>query len=96
MNSCFLVGRIHEMPEPTISSKGTSAIMTVACKRAFPESDGSYLSDLFFVRLWNGIAEETRETCQAGDPIAIRGRLICDPDYRTLIIAEHVSRPNAF
>ncbi|MGM9941935.1 MAG: single-stranded DNA-binding protein [Bulleidia sp.] len=96
MNSCFLVGRIQSMPEPTIPSRGTTAEITVSCRRAFPEPDGSYVTDLFSVRLWNGIAEETRDSCQIGDPIAIRGRLVNENGTRTLIVAEHVSRPNAF
>ena len=95
MNSCFIVGHIDEMPVNDTSSVNTRCLMKVSCNRSYAEADGTYVQDVFSVLLWRGVAEETCNCCNRGDPIAVKGRLIME-NNKPLIVAEQVSLPAGF
>ena len=95
MNSCFLVGHIEQMPVSDRPGPFQRATMKIRCTRPYAEADGSFVEDLFSVSLWRGIADDTCSTCKAGDPVAVKGRLIMQ-DGQPIIVAEHVYLPAGF
>ena len=95
MNSCFIVGHIHEMPVPVTEGMRTRSVMKISCTRPYPEPDGTFTQDVFTIMLWRGMAEDACSACNKGDAVAVKGRLIMEKD-QPLIIAEHMSLPATF
>ena len=62
-------------------------------------ANGKYETDFFRCVLWNGVAANTSEYCQAGDVVGIKGRLQTrsyesenkEIKYITEVIAERVT-----
>lgn len=72
MNNVNLVGRIANIEETDSNSK---TVVTVAISRDYKDSSGIYETDLIPCVLWNGVASATKEYCQKGDVIGIKGKI---------------------
>ena len=76
MNIVAFVGKISEPPKLRESAQGNKfATMVVSVPRPFTNSEGIYELDELTFTLWKGIAETTARIAQAGDQVAIKGRL---------------------
>ncbi len=100
MNQVVLVGRLTDKPVVIESENGKKyTTIVLAVQRAFKNSEGKFETDFFRCVLWNGIAANTSEYCQAGDVIGIKGRLQTrsyetpekEIKYITEVIAERVT-----
>lgn len=76
LNQVVLVGRLTKNPEiiSTESGKKVSTI-TLAVQRTYKNSAGIYETDFINCVLWDAIAANTREYCQKGDVVGVKGRL---------------------
>lgn len=76
INSCTMVGRIARMPELLEDEHGSQRyVLLLEVERPFRNTRGQYDSDVFPVELWRGSAEMTKDHCQVGAYIGLRGRL---------------------
>lgn len=97
-NNAVLIGRlVKEIETKEINGKEV-AIATLAVQRSYKNEEGIYETDFVPVKLWGGIVENTKEYCQKGDLIAVKGRLESEViempignDYRISIVAEKIS-----
>ena len=100
LNQVFLVGRLTDKPTVMETESGKKyTTIVLAVQRAFKNADGKYETDFFRCVLWNGVAANTSEYCQAGDVVGIKGRLQTrsyesenkEIKYITEVIAERVT-----
>ena len=74
-------------------------IINIAVQRQFKNIDNKYDTDFFRCVLWNGMASNTKNYCQRGDIVGVKGRVqnrnYVDSEnntrYITEIIAEKIS-----
>ncbi len=78
MNDIVLVGEIADISKK--AGKYLSGEITLAVKRPFKESDGTYYYDKIPVTIWRGGVETIIEHYKIGDTIGIRGRLEDSPE----------------
>ncbi len=100
MNGCYMTCRVRELPKMSETGTNSKCTMVVECDRPFRAMDGSIPSDIFFVEVWRGIADELMAACQVGSTIVIQGRMEStikqiegQTFYDTRIIAENVDYP---
>ena len=100
VNQIVLVGRIARTPEVRETETGKKiSTITLAVPRNYKNINGEYDTDFLDCTLWDSVAESTREYCQTGDMIGIKGRvqnrIIDTPEgikkKKTEIIAEKVT-----
>lgn len=100
LNSLTIVGRLVSDPQINETENGKKiSIITLAVTRHFKNANGEYDTDFIDCTLWAGIAEKTREYCEKGNMIAVKGRIQSKiikkedgTDYKKMeIIAERVS-----
>ena len=75
MNIVLLTGRLTQDVEIIEHPNGNYARVTLAVRREFKNSDGTYDTDFFPVTLWEGIASTCKEFCKKGSLISIKCRL---------------------
>ncbi len=75
MNHVILVGRLTDEPDMLESNDQSRMVINLAVPRTFKNSEGIYETDFLRCVLWNGIAKKTKEYCQKGDIVCVRGRL---------------------
>ena len=95
MNTCFIVGKIVEMPEKGENAVRNTCVMVIDSTRPYCENDGCFKRDRFTVRLWKGIADEVIQSAHVKDAVAIKGRIEME-DTHPIIVAEHVSLVSCF
>ena len=89
LNQIVLVGRIKEIKE---DKKNKCGIMTLAVQQNFKNSNGEYDINFIDIKMFGGIAENTKEYCKNGDMVGIKGRLQkLENDKQLNIIAERVT-----
>lgn len=75
MNIVLLVGRLTQDVEIKEHSSGSYARITLAVRRDFKNSDGTYDTDFLPITLWEGAATTCKEYCKKGSLISIKCRL---------------------
>lgn len=76
LNQVILVGRLVKTPEVLETENGIKrSIITLAVPRSFKNIHGEYETDFIDCVLWQGVAENTKEYCDKGDILGIRGRI---------------------
>lgn len=95
MNTCFIVGKIVEMPEKGKETVRNTCVMVIDSTRPYSENDGSFKKDRFAVRLWKGVADEVMQSAHVKDAVAVKGRIEMEEE-RPVIVAEHVSLVSCF
>ena len=89
LNQIVLVGRIKEIKE---DKKNKCGIMTLAVQQNFKNTNGEYDINFIDIKMFGGIAENTKEYCKNGDMVGIKGRLQkLENDKQLNIIAERVT-----
>ena len=100
INQIILVGRLTGDPEIEEYENGKKrTIIYIAVQRQFKNIDNKYDTDFFRCVLWNGMASNTKNYCQRGDIVGVKGRVqnrnYVDSEnntrYITEIIAEKIS-----
>lgn len=100
INQIILVGRLTGDPEIEEYENGKKrTIINIAVQRHFKNIDNKYDTDFFRCVLWNGMASNTKNYCQHGDIVGVKGRVqnrsYVDSEnntrYITEIIAEKIS-----
>lgn len=100
INQIILVGRLTGAPEIEEYENGKKrTIINIAVQRQFKNIDNKYDTDFFRCVLWNGMASNTKNYCQRGDIVGVKGRVqnrnYVDSEnntrYITEIIAEKIS-----
>ena len=100
INQIILVGRLTGDPEVEEYENGKKrTIINIAVQRQFKNIDNKYDTDFFRCVLWNGMASNTKNYCQRGDIVGVKGRVqnrnYVDSEnntrYITEIIAEKIS-----
>ncbi len=100
INQIILVGRLTGDPEIEEYENGKKrTIINIAVQRQFKNIDNKYDTDFFRCVLWNGMASNTKNYCQRGDIVGVKGRIqnrnYVDSEnntrYITEIIAEKIS-----
>lgn len=100
INQIILVGRLTGDPEIEEYENGKKrTIINIAVQRQFKNIDNKYDTDFFRCVLWNGMALNTKNYCQRGDIVGVKGRVqnrnYVDSEnntrYITEIIAEKIS-----
>ncbi len=100
INQIILVGRLTGDPEIEEYENGKKrTIINIAVQRHFKNIDNKYDTDFFRCVLWNGMASNTKNYCQRGDIVGVKGRVqnrsYVDSEnntrYITEIIAEKIS-----
>ena len=86
INQIILVGRLTGDPEIEEYENGKKrTIINIAVQRQFKNIDNKYDTDFFRCVLWNGMASNTKNYCQRGDIVGVKGRV------QNRIIAEKIS-----
>ena len=76
LNQIVLVGRLTSDPEIKELEEGMKySYITIAIPRSFKNADGEYDTDFVQLKLWNAVAENTKEYCNKGDIIGVKGRV---------------------
>lgn len=76
MNQVFLVGRLVREPEVKVLENGKEVSnICLAVQRAFKNENNEYETDFFDCTLWGNVAKSTKEYCNKGDVIGVKGRL---------------------
>ncbi len=77
LNQIVLVGRVVKKPElyNNDTNNKTLSYLTLAVPRSFKNMNGEYDTDFIECILWDAVAKNTREYCNKGDIVGIRGRL---------------------
>ena len=75
MNQVVMVGRIVKEPELKETENGSLCNLTLAVPRSFKNAMGEYDTDFVDVTLWKSIAENTKEYCNKGDLVGVKGRI---------------------
>lgn len=100
INQIILVGRLTGDPEIEEYENGKKrTIINIDVQRQFKNIDNKYDTDFFRCVLWNGMASNTKNYCQRGDIVGVKGRVqnrnYVDSEnntrYITEIIAEKIS-----
>ena len=100
INQIILVGRLTGDPEIEEYENGKKrTIINIAVQRQFKNIDNKYDTDFFRCVLWNEMASNTKNYCQRGDIVGVKGRVqnrnYVDSEnntrYITEIIAEKIS-----
>ena len=89
-NQVYLIGRLVKDIEVEEKDNSTKAIITIAVQRSYKNEEGIYESDLIPCILWNGVATHTKEYCEKGDLVGIKGRLQI-VDEKIVAIADKIT-----
>lgn len=86
LNQLVLVGRLKEIKE---EEKGIN--ITLVVPRSYKNEEGIYEEDYIPVRLFGNVANNTKEWCNKGDLIGIKGRIQVKESVIPAIVAEKVT-----
>lgn len=95
LNQIVMVGRLLDKPEIKELENGKKVTnLTLVVSRNYKNKNGEYEKDFIDCVLWNGIAESTKEYCNKGDIVGVKGRIettIINEVKYTNVIAEKVT-----
>lgn len=78
LNQVIVVGRIvNELVLEETNEGRKYCSMTLAVPRCFKNMDGIYDTDFINCTLWEEKAKLTKEYCEVGDLVGVKGRLAC-------------------
>ena len=75
MNIVLLMGRLTHDVEFREHPNGNYARITLAVRREFKNSDGTYDTDFLPITLWEGAATTCKEFCKKGSLVSIKCRI---------------------
>lgn len=76
LNQVVLAGRLVREPEVKVLENGKEVSnICLAVQRPFKNDKDEYETDFIDCTLWGNVANATKEYCNKGDVIAVRGRL---------------------
>lgn len=75
LNQVVAVGRITKVKGDGSSNEGNVCTMTIAIPRNFRNEKGEYDSDFIDCLLKDQLAESSKQYCQEGDIVGVKGRL---------------------
>ena len=75
MNIVILIGRLTHDVEIKEHPNGNYARISLAVRREFKNSDGTYDTDFIPITLWEGAAETCKEYCKKGSTVSIKCRV---------------------
>ena len=76
LNQVVIVGKVVEMQElKTTEIDKKRLMMVVEVQRPFKNKDGEYDKDYICVKTYGLVAEKTKESCQKGDIVGLKGWL---------------------
>lgn len=101
INQIILVGRLTGDPEIEEYENGKKrTIINIAVQRQFKNIDNKYDTDFFRCVLWNGMASNTKNYCQRGDIVGVKGRVqnrnYVDSENNTRYITELIAEKISF
>ena len=101
INQIILVGRLTGDPEIEEYENGKKrTIINIAVQRQFKNIDNKYDTDFFRCVLWNGMASNTKNYCQRGDIVGVKGRVqnrnYVDSENKTRYITEIIAEKISF
>lgn len=100
LNQIILVGRLTRNIVVNKSEKGVKvATISLAIPRSFKNMEGSYDTDFIDCVAFDGIAENTKEYCEKGDIIGVKGRVqsrSVDKDGKTEYLMEIIAEKVTF
>ena len=93
LNKIVIVGRLNDKPILEETEQGNSvSTITLVVPRTFKNEEGVYDNDYINVTLLGSIAENTKEYCEKGDLISIKGRVARKDTMSSMeIIADKVT-----
>ena len=92
LNQLVLVGRLTKDIEiEKIDDDKEMAILNLAVPRSYKNADGEYDTDFIVVTAYGMIACNTKEYCQKGDLIGIKGKVESDKNGAIRLVAEKVT-----
>lgn len=94
LNQIIVVGRLARDFEITKLESGEYAKIVLAVPRSFKNADGEYETDFIEIILRDNIATNTKEYCNKGDILGIKGRIQTvkvEDEYKIELIAEKVT-----
>lgn len=91
LNQVVLVGRItNDIEVKGKDGETKTANICIAVPRNYKNQNGEYETDFINVIAWNSVAENTKEFCEKGNLIGVKGR-IQTYNNTIQIIAERVT-----
>lgn len=100
LNQIILVGRLTRNIVVNKSEKGVKvATISLAIPRSFKNMEGGYDTDFIDCVAFDGIAENTKEYCEKGDIIGVKGRVqsrSVDKDGKTEYLMEIIAEKVTF
>jgi single-strand DNA-binding protein len=100
LNQVVLVGRLVRNPDlrTTDSNKSVTTI-TLAIPRSFKNMEGGYDTDFIDCVAFDNIAENTKEYCEKGDIVGVKGRVqsrTVEKDDKTEYLMEIIAEKITF
>lgn len=86
LNQIVIVGRLVQDLEKKELENERELNVTLAVPRSYKNLDGEYDTDFIPVKMFGQIAKSTREFCEKGDLIGIRGRVQSRKEEDKIII----------
>lgn len=100
LNQIILVGRLTRNITVNKSDKGIKvATISLAIPRSFKNMDGGYDTDFIDCVAFDNIAENTKEYCEKGDIVGVKGRVqsrTVEKDGKTEYLMEIIAEKITF
>ena len=91
-NTIMLIGRIVSDLEINETENNRKIInITIAVSRNYKNESGEYDIDFIPVKLFDSIAENTKEYCKKGDLVGVKGRIERLANEELTIVVEKIS-----
>ena len=92
VNTIMLIGRIVSDLEINETENNRKIInITIAVSRNYKNESGEYDIDFIPVKLFDSIAENTKEYCKKGDLVGVKGRIERLANEELTIVVEKIS-----
>ncbi|NJP37096.1 single-stranded DNA-binding protein [Alkalicoccus luteus] len=76
LNQFIFIGRVAKTPHHTTTANGASLTrFTLAVRRSFRNSKGSYDTDFVQIACWNKLADRVADYCGTGSLLSVKGRI---------------------
>lgn len=75
LNQAILVGRVIKLPEVKKENNKNILELTIAVPRNYKNDEGIYETDFLNCILYNDVALNTKQFCNIGNIVGIKGRL---------------------
>ncbi len=85
LNQFIFIGRMAKTPQLITTQNGSSLTrFTLAVRRPYRNSSGSYDTDFVQIVSWNKLAERVADYCGTGSLVSVKGRV----QMRQLLVGE--------